>query len=212
MSASIGNVEGVTWKTAWESVTFRIKIITGGVVLVAILSFFPFFFTHIEERTGVVLNDFILKAIPARDLSTPIFIIIWGVSVLTFYKSIRKPGVLLLFLWSFIFLSLSRILTISIVALNPPIGLIPLVDPLSNTFYGGGFITKDLFYSGHTATQFLMFLCLQSQPYKLLALLSTVAVGMMVLIQHVHYTIDVITAPLFTYIVFRLAQVFVGKV
>ncbi|MFX7751990.1 phosphatase PAP2-related protein, partial [Acinetobacter baumannii] len=91
-------------------------------------------------------------------------------------------------------------ITISLVPLNPPQGLIPLIDPLTNIFYGGKFISKDLFYSGHTATLFLMSLCLQKQSEKILALIASIAVAVMVLIQHVHYSIDVLAAFPFAYL------------
>ncbi len=125
-------------------------------------------------------------------------------------NALIDPNIFILFLWSFIFLTISRLLTIYFVPLNPPNDLIPLVDPISNRFYGGGFVTKDLFYSGHTSTQFLMFLCFKNKNLKLAALLSTIAIGILVLIQHIHYTIDVISAPLFAYAVFVIAKAWVA--
>jgi len=97
---------------------------------------------------------------------------------------------------------------ISIIAvpLNPPDNLLELIDPISNTFYGSKFVTKDLFYSGHTATQFLMFLCLKNKLDKLATLISTFLIGALVLVQHIHYTIDVLAAPLLTYLVFILVK------
>jgi hypothetical protein len=86
------------------------------------------------------------------------------------------------------------------VPLNPPEGLIPLIDPISNLAYGRAeYITKDLFFSGHTSSQFLIFLCLTNKGDKMIALFSAILVGSMVLIQHVHYSIDVLAAPVFTY-------------
>jgi hypothetical protein len=86
--------------------------------------------------------------------------------------------------------------------------LIPLKDPISSLFYGGTqvFITKDLFYSGHTSTQFLIFLCLKKRNDKIVALLATCIVGILVLVQHVHYTIDVLAAFAFTYVIYLMGK------
>lgn len=90
-------------------------------------------------------------------------------------------------------------LSINLLPLNPPIGLIPMVDPLTNAFYGKVYITKDLFYSGHTSTIFLIFLCLRQRWDRLMTFVGTLIVGSLLLVQHVHYTIDVLGAFVFTY-------------
>jgi PAP2 superfamily C-terminal len=193
------------WKKAWQERSFRTRLITGLFILPVILLFFPYFFSIIEKRKGTQLSDWVLNTLPAYDLSLPIFAIIWLMTVFIIVRCIQSPSLFILFLWSYIFLCLSRIITISLVALAPPPGLIELKDPVTNIFYGGKFISRDLFYSGHTATQFLLFLCLQKRRERLPALVSTVLVGLMVLIQHVHYFIDVISALFFSYLAYRLA-------
>lgn len=187
---------------------FRKRLQFGLIVWVAVLISFPFFFDYIENRNGIQLNDFILNSIPAYDVSLPTFLIIWSMFMVFLYRAIYDPTLLLLFLWGFIFLSISRFISIYLVPLNPPEQLIALRDPITNIFYGKkhGFITKDLFYSGHTSTQFLMCLCFTKRSDKILALISTVLVGTLVLIQHVHYSIDVIAAPILTYVVFLLSK------
>lgn len=193
------------WKVAWQQSSFRKRMITGLFILSVILLFLPLFFEIIEKRKGIQLNDWVLDILPSYDLSIPIFAIIWLMTVFILVRFAQSPSLFIIFLWSYIFLCLSRIITISIVPLAPPYGLIELKDPLTNIFYGGNFNSKDLFYSGHTATQFLIFLCLQKRRDKLLALASTLLVGLMVLLQHIHYFIDVISAPLFSFLMYRLA-------
>lgn len=83
---------------------------------------------------------------------------------------------------------------------------------LTSIFYGGTgkFITKDLFFSGHTSIQFLIFLCFRNKIDKIVALAASVAVACLVLIQHVHYTVDVLAAFVFTYIIYRMGKLVTG--
>nr|WP_255476794.1 sphingomyelin synthase family protein [Mucilaginibacter sp. AK015] len=97
-------------------------------------------------------------------------------------------------------------LTIYLVALDPPKGLIHLVDPLTGVFYGNNVITRDLFFSGHTSTLVLIFLCLEKRTDKILGFISIVAVMALLLVQHIHYTIDVVAAPVIVYMIFVLTR------
>lgn len=196
------------WRSAWTNPIFRIKTIFGSIILLAILIAFPFFFAIIEQREGMQFNDRLLQLIPPVDVSVFTFIVIWGMTLFLWFRCVQNPGIFIVALYSVIILCLSRMITISVFPLNPPVGLIPLKDPISSLFYGGTqvFITKDLFYSGHTATQFLIFLCLEKKKDKILALLSTTTVGVLVLVQHVHYTIDVLAAFVITYFIYLLGK------
>lgn len=171
-----------------------------GVITLSIISLFlnPFF-QAIELREGFQINDILLSTLPAKDCSEAIFILIWSCVALATIRFLNNPMLFIVFLWSYVLLCLTRIITISLVPLNAPDGLIPLRDPLSNYFYGQVFITKDLFYSGHTATLFLIFLCLEKKRDKLMVLLATAVVGLLLLVQHVHYSMDVLAAPFFAY-------------
>ena len=196
------------WKQAWSRQTFKLKIVIGTLLLLIILSSFPKFFAIIELRKGMQMNDWILDRIPAYDVSIPIFIIIWSTAAFLIYKLIQSPTLYVQFLLSFLILCITRVMSISIVSLEPPIGLIELQDPLSSIFYGGTnvFIKKDLFYSGHTATQFLMFLSLKGKTEKIITGITTILISILVLVQHVHYTIDVVAAYFFTYAVYLIGK------
>jgi hypothetical protein len=201
------------WKDAMADPFYKKRFQFGLMIWMIVLIAFPFFFDFIENREGILLNDFIINNIPVYDVSIPTFLIIWSMFLLFLYRAIFEPELLLLFIWGFIFLSLSRFISIYLLPLNPPQQLIALRDPITNIFYGNkhGFITKDLFYSGHTSTQFLMCLCFKKRTDKILALISTIFVGTFVLIQHVHYTIDVIAAPILTYLVYLLSKQIVKR-
>ena len=204
------NFQNQSWRTAWRQQAFRRKMTTGFVILAIVLAVLPFFFQAIEKRNGPVLNDWLLNRIPSYNVSVLIFILIWGVTLLSIVRVTQSPSICMMMIWTYVLVTVSRMIVIWLFPLSPPANLIPLIDPLSNSFYGKHFITKDLFYSGHTSSLFLLFLCLQKRRDKIFALQCTIAVAFLLLIQHVHYTIDIVFAPVFTFACYKLAGLIAG--
>jgi hypothetical protein len=116
------------------------------------------------------------------------------------YRLIQDPKKFLWFAWAFNLETAFRFITIYLVALEPPIGLVDLHDPLAEILiYGDKLaITKDLFFSGHTATMVFVCFFLPTVKEKWLAFGLSLVLVSLLLIQHVHYSIDVLAAPLFT--------------
>jgi hypothetical protein len=196
------------WSDAWKITSFKWKFWVGMAVFAGILISLPFFFDAIENRNGHVLPDVILDLIPARNFSVAVFFLIWSSCLLLVVRIYRDPMMMLVILWAYNGVTLLRMACISLISLNPPAGLIPLEDPITNQFYGAHYITHDLFFSGHTTTVFLIFLCLKKRWDRIYALGASVLLGIFLLAQHVHYTIDVLAAPVFTYVAYRLALLF----
>jgi hypothetical protein len=199
------------WRANWQSHTFRKKALIGMIGLVLVFSFLPFFFQIIEKRPGVQLDDWVLNRLPARDISVVIFIFIWSAALLAFIRVYQQPDIFVLMAWSYLLLTVIRMITLSLVALNPPKNLLVLKDPLSNLFYGNIFITKDLFFSGHTSTIFMIYFCLQKKSDRIFSLIASIVVAFLLLVQHVHYTVDVLAAPFFAYGCVWMAKKIVGS-
>jgi hypothetical protein len=199
----------VSWREAWTSETFRKKLIVGWILYIGVLLYLPHFFAMIQEKQGVLLPDPVLAILPSINMSAVIFALLYVTVIFTIFRAAKSPYLFLLYLWATLFISVSRLLTNNFVPLEPPVGLVSLVDPILLPFYGPNGITKDLFYSGHTASVFLTFLILRKKSEKIAALIATFIVGIALLFQHIHYTVDVVTAPIFVYLLFLLAKKFV---
>jgi hypothetical protein len=180
-------------------------------VFMGILVSLPFFFDAIEDRNGHILSDFIVERIPPHNFSLAVFFLIWSSCLLLVIRIPGNPMMLLVTLWAYNGVTLLRMACIGLISLNPPAGLIPLADPITNQFYGSHYITHDLFFSGHTTTVFLVFLCLKKKWDRIYTLFASILLGILLLVQHVHYTIDVLAAPVFTYAVYQLALIFTKK-
>jgi hypothetical protein len=196
------------WQSAWQTRPYRVKLLAGSFLLLLLLACLPPFFHVMENRNGSLLPDILLSRIDPRDVSLPIFLLVWASCLLLIFRIFKDPGLLLLMLWSYDLLTLMRMTCIAFVSLNPPPGLIVLADPLSNAFYGGHYITHDLFFSGHTATVCLMFYCLRQKQDRYFTGMATILIGLLLLVQHIHYTIDVLAAPVFAWLVYRIALAF----
>jgi len=158
------------------------------------------FFQWIQQRNGIQLNDFILNAIEPSNNSHLIFGIIYVSVIYLLISLIKRPKDFIVFAWAFNIETTFRFLCIYFIPLNPPFNLVDLHDPLAEIFiYGENLaITKDLFFSGHTAT--MIFVCyFVVKPWeKIGAYLLTALLIALLLIQHIHYSIDILGAFFFT--------------
>jgi hypothetical protein len=194
------------WLDAYNTSLKRIKLLIGTILIVAIINIMPSFFRGIETRNGPVLNDWVLAHLPAYDVSVPIFAIIWGMGLLMAIRAFYKPAICNTYIWTLVLVCIARFISLTLVKLDPPAGLIPLVDPLSSYFYGHAAITKDLFFSGHTSTMVLIYLNLERKTDKIIAFIAALVVMFLLLIQHIHYTMDVLAAPVIVYCLYRFVK------
>jgi hypothetical protein len=87
--------------------------------------------------------------------------------------------------------------------------LAELLSPLGVFDRGAmaAYLTKDLFFSGHVATTFLLWLYLRGRPRLApIALAASLAVTASVLLSHLHYAIDVVGAWAITFALFALRE------
>jgi len=198
--------ESVSWQRAWEFPAFRIKLISGLIILAGILVFVPDYFLFIQAREAVLLNDWLLNTLPVKDVSAYIFLMLYPFMALMIWRMVENTAFCITGLWAYIFLCMGRMVTIFLIPLEAPSGILHLEDPFSVFFYGTEVITKDLFFSGHTATLFLIALCLEKRWEKSLAFASTFVLAILLMVQRVHYTADILAAPVFSYLFWMLGK------
>jgi hypothetical protein len=189
-----------TWKTAFADRSFTISFLGA----LAVFSIFPFkaddYFQWIQLRDGIQWNDPILNALPALNVSYPIFGVIYLSVIYLLYRLLQDPKRFVWFAWAFNVETLFRFICIYLVALDPPARLVDLHDPLAEMFiYGENMaITKDLFFSGHTATMVFVCYFLPTTRERRIGIGLSLLLVSLLLVQHVHYSLDVVAAPLFT--------------
>ena len=194
-----------TWKSAWrDSATRRGFLITLPLLIVT-LSALARFLEGVEKRPGVVLSDPVLALFTPHDVTWLTFLLIYAGLIGAIAILMRDPRRLLLAVHTYIIMVVFRICAMSLLPLDPPQTMIPLTDPFVEYFGTGIPLNKDLFFSGHTSTLFLLSLTMQSRRWQAVFFLCTAAVACCVLIQHIHYAVDVFVAPFFAYTSYRLA-------
>lgn len=99
-----------------------------------------------------------------------------------------------------------RTLAMYLVPLDPPEGCIDLQDPVVFIMGTGQKVVKDLFFSGHTATAFMLYQIAENKLIKIYFLCATITVGLSVILQKAHYTIDVFVGIIFSYASFQIIK------
>lgn len=168
-----------------------------------VIAYFATIYAH-EKASGPV-TDLILSNIPVFDVDG-IFLygpfVFWAYII---YLGFKEPKRL-----PFIFKSVAIfVLVRSVFITLTHIGPFPDQEAISNpqTFFQKIMFGGDLFFSGHTGLPFLMALVF-SKNKKLFVSFTLVAIffGTIVLMAHLHYSIDVLAAFFITYTIYHLAS------
>ena len=171
------------------------------------------FLVFAETRLGYQLHDHILASFQAVDVSSWLFSLTYFCILLGIIGSAKSPRLFLVTLTSVGFVVVFRMLTIFLVPLEPPHGIIPLRDPfLEHTLYAQQVLTKDLFFSGHTSSIFILYLINENKWIRRVLFLGTCMVAVLLLVQKAHYTVDVIFAIPFSFLTVISAKMLVQYV
>ncbi len=204
--AGMGERVVQAWSAAWSDRDFRRRALGSAVGLVLVLTALAHFLSWVERRPGVVLPDPLLNLLTPHDLTWLTFALIYAALIATVARLADQPRMLVLGLQAYALMALLRMAAMSLAPLEAPPQMIPLLDPLVEAVSSGTVLTKDLFFSGHTSTMFLFFLLARGRWARTVFLAGTLAVAVCVLEQHVHYSVDVLVAPLFANAAYEIAQ------
>ncbi len=174
---------------------------------IAVFSIMTKFLVYNESRVGYKLYDPVLAAIHPIDLSIVIFSCTYGCILIGLLYCMRTLRDVIKTNLSIICIFTLRMLMIYLVPLEAPDGIIPLRDSfLMNTSYADQVLEKDLFFSGHTASLVLLHYLVSNKFVSRVFLVMSFVIGTMLIIQHVHYSIDVIAAYGFSYLAYRIGS------
>ena len=198
------------WKAAWSKNLFRYYFILIVVAFIVCIYIYGLFLDFIEARPGSILPDPILNLYNPLEVTWFTFGIIYISVILTLVRLSWQPSQLLITLQAYILIAMARMASMYLIPLDPPPLLIPLEDPFVQSV-SSGVLTRDLFFSGHTSTMFLLYLSCTSRKMKIFFLIGTLLVGILVLLQHVHYSIDVVAAPFYAFTCYKLSSFITTK-
>lgn len=164
--------------------------------------------TYATERASNSVTDIILSNIRVFDVDGLFVygaIIFWiFIALLCVFEPRRIP---------FTFKSTSlfvliRSIFISLTHIGPFPSQLIINSSLLAKFTPGG----DLFFSAHVGLPFLMALIFWENPrIRFICIVSAILFGVVVLLGHLHYSIDVLSAFFITYTIYRIASVFFPK-
>jgi len=194
------------WKNFLSTPSTRLEFTVTVVFLIITVYLFSRYLLFNEARPGAILDDPLLKHFEAVNLNPLIFFTIYSSLLIGLISFSFNPEQLMLAFQTYILMVLFRMLAMYLVPLDPPIGCIDLQDPVVFMMGTGMKIVKDLFFSGHTATAFMLFQIAKNKFLKIYFLLATIIVGTSVILQKAHYTIDVYVGIIFSYTSYQLIK------
>lgn len=173
--------------------------------LLSMILFMPIYYSVLlGPKAGILLNDPILNFFTPIDWSNAVFFILAVALIQTLIQYSNKPAILMAGIMTYCVVNILRAITMLAVTLEPPADMILLIDPISAYFvYPDQAFAKDLFFSGHVSTMMATVFVERNRVWYLVKILGTGIMAVFLAWQHVHYTVDLIAAPIIAYLVYR---------
>jgi len=160
---------------------------------------------YATERASNSVTDIILSNIPVFDVDALFTfgpIVMWAGVV---YLLLKEPWKMPFTLKSIGLFCVTRSIFVSLTHIGPfPQHAILNFTGMMSIFTTGA----DLFFSGHTGLPFLLALVFwDSRPLRIAFIACSVFFGVIVLLGHFHYSIDVLSAFFITYSIYHIAEI-----
>lgn len=195
------------WAKALRKPQFIIQLLIALAGLGGLLLFTPGYLDFIQQRPGIYIHDPILDAFRAHDISWFTFTFIMGGALIAFAYLLFFPEYLILAVQTYMLVTWMRMLAIYFTPWQEPPATIPLKDPFMAFFvYDHRVITRDLFFSGHVSFISSLALSMPNKLMKYIFWFFCAVIAVCILIQHVHYTVDVLFAPPFALLAFAIVK------
>jgi len=184
--------------------SFRLSVVLSlGTFLISVFAVQPYIVDFATERASNPVTDIILSNVPVYDVGIffvyGMFLLIAFITLLCLAHPKRIPFTL----FALTLFVLIRCAFVSLTHLAPFIDVESNFGPaITRIFFG-----SDLFFSGHTGAPFLMALVFwHEKKLRYAFLLWSVFFATVVLLGHLHYSIDVVAAYFITYGIFHIAE------
>jgi hypothetical protein len=176
------------WSVAWPARRLRVTVLATAVGAAISPFLLPRVITAVSNRPGRVPPDPLLAHLGPASESTVIMLLLGGTIMTVLVSTLRRPVAVSRGAFAVVLLFLIRGVTMTLVPLAAPPGIIALRDPLDQLlFYPGG----------EPATRRVW--------AHVLVAAAAASVALLLLIQHAHWTVDVAAAPVFALLVWWLS-------
>ncbi|HTE48751.1 MAG TPA: phosphatase PAP2-related protein [Candidatus Paceibacterota bacterium] len=196
------------YKTCFTDKNFLISF-WGGLLLFATSLVAQFFISgYVNSLPSVPVADLILSNIRVYDVGG---IFVYGTVILVLlivFVVIRRPNYLPFVMKSVALFTLIRSLFVILTHISIfPTHVVISSDFFNNAVFSGIFSGNDLFFSGHTGLPFLLALMFsKNKTLKTVFLGFSALFAIVVLLGHIHYSIDVLSAYFITYTIFQICK------
>ena len=180
----------------------------GGILLLTISLVTQFFvIDYVNSLSSTPVTDIILSNIRVYDVGG---IFVYGSIILTIlgvFLGLRRLNFMPFAMKSLALFTLIRAVFVTLTHISPfpTHTIINLPFFLNNEAFSGIFTGNDLFFSGHTGLPFLLALIFwQYRTERTIFMGFSIMFAIVVLLGHIHYSIDVLSAYFITFSIFQI--------